>query len=191
MNELQEIALRIPRGMWEDLEATVIQQDRMFLSEVARSLGLPPGEVIRKCLGTGVSTKMVAVWQNPLDGTTLDACPWWECHGDGLWRRCPRKRLSPSLPCWNHERCTPCPLTRLHTDPYIQALPKMVPIKFRGALYWADPTNRYTTRNEDGSNCIEGSFLFTATRDGMQIVVWKPSSLTASPPTNGETPDNE
>ena len=37
----QLVTFRIPRGLWRDLEETVIQQDRQFLSEVARQLGLP------------------------------------------------------------------------------------------------------------------------------------------------------
>ena len=36
--------LRIPHGLWKDLEDTVIQQDRQFLTEVARNLGLPVKE---------------------------------------------------------------------------------------------------------------------------------------------------
>jgi hypothetical protein len=149
---------RLPRGLWQDLEETVIHQDRAFLSDVARSLGLPVQEVLRRCLGTGAQQPVPVLWA-PSSSTTLPTCPWWECHGEGLWRRCPRLRLSPTLPCNIHERCTPCPLARLDSDPVIRDLPWSHPITWNNRVYWIDPTNSDTfAYREDGS--IETDFRF-------------------------------
>ena len=152
-NEL--LTLRIPRGLWADLEETVIQQDRQFLSEVARSLGLPVPEVLRKCLGTGAPQPCPVLWAPAAfmgeEPAAHNTCPWWELHG-ALWRPCPRLRLSPCLPCQIHERCVPCPLTRLGSDPDMATLPRLKPArdKATGLLYWYDPADKLPTCTEDG-----------------------------------------
>ena len=167
---------RIPRGLWDDLEATVIQQDRQFLSEVARQLGLPVPEVLRRCLGTsGVSHPTPVLWA-PSTSTDPEPCPWWECHGDGLWRRCPRIRLSSTLPCQIHERCTPCPLARLNTDPYIRALPTRIPVRWADELYWVDPTGAHPPFREDGSVEDRGVFK-QITVDDEPAWVWIPAGI--------------
>jgi hypothetical protein len=167
--------LRIPRGLWNDLETTIIQQDRQFLSEVARQLGLPVQEVLRRCLGSsGVSQTLPVLWA-PSASAEPDVCPWWECHGDGLWRRCPRLRLSSTLPCQIHERCTPCPLARLHTDPYIRGLPTRIPVRWDSELYWVDPTGERPPFREDGSTETRGNFKQIEFEDE-KVWVWVPST---------------
>ena len=150
--------LRLPRSLWQDLEETVIQQDRQFLTEVARTLGLPVSEVLRRCLGTGAPHPVPVLWANPLEAVP-EVCPWWDCHGEGLWRRCPRLRLSSTLPCQIHERCTPCPLARLDSDPIIRALPAVQPVRWRGSLYWINPANPDVPPfHEDGTIDYSGNF---------------------------------
>lgn len=152
--------LRLPRSLWQDLEETVIQQDRQFLTEVARTLGLPPSEVLRRCLGTGAPQVVPILWANPLEaGTVPEVCPWWECHGEGLWRRCPRLRLASTLPCQFHERCTPCPRARLDSDPIIRALPVVQPVRWQGSLYWISPADPdIPPFREDGTVDLDGNF---------------------------------
>lgn len=151
-NELQRLTLRIPRGLLADLEETVIQQDRQFLSEVARSLGLSVPEVLRRCLGTGAPVPVPVLWAPPATANSEPvACPWWECHGEGLWRPCPRLRLSPTMPCAVHERSVPCPLTKLASDPELKAMPTFDPVLHEGALYWVDPTGVHPPFREDGT----------------------------------------
>ena len=162
--------LRIPRGLWNDLEETVIQQDRLFLTEVARSLGLPLQEVLRRCLGTGAPQPCPVLWM-PLNTQEPDACPWWECHGS-LWRRCPRVRLSPTLPCAIHERCTPCPLARLDDDPVIRALPWRIPVRVGNRCLWVDPTGQAPTLREDGYPETEGVVRWITHR-GARIPAWQ------------------
>ena len=138
-----ELTLRIPRGLWADLQETVIQQDRQFLSEVARSLGLPVAEVLRKCLGTGAPQVCPILWAPAAfltDNEGSHTCPWWELRGS-LWRPCPRMRLSPTLPCQIHERCVPCPLTCLGSDPALAALPRLKPAQDKDQLFWYDPAD--------------------------------------------------
>ena len=148
----------------------MIQQDRAFLSEVARSLGLPVQEVLRRCLGTGAQQPVPVLWA-PSTSTHVDVCPWWECHGDGLWRRCPRLRLSSTLPCNIHERCTPCPLARLDSDPIISDLPWVQPITWNNRVYWIDPANPdAAARREDGAVETEFKFRYIDFR-GKQILV--------------------
>ncbi len=168
--EQQLVTFRIPRGLWRDLEETVIQQDRQFLSEVARQLGLPTQEVLRRCLGNGAAQPVPVLWMQK--GPSPCACPWWERHGDGLWRRCPRLRLSSTLPCQVHERCTPCPLARLDSDPHIQALPFMQPVSHEGRVYWYDPTGGSPLFREDGTVETEGSIRFI-NHQGERVPVWQ------------------
>lgn len=162
-------SLRLPRGLLRDLEDTVIQQDRLFLAEVARTLGLPTQEVIRRCLGTGAPQPTPVLWA-PHDSDDHECCPWWEMHGDGLWRRCPRMRLCPTLPCQIHERSTPCPLTRLNSDPHIRNLPRYEPVSWNDEIYWMDPTGEHATFREDGSVDRTGTFRYI-THEGERICV--------------------
>jgi hypothetical protein len=149
--ELIQQTLRLPRGLWADLEETVILHDRQFLTEVARSLGLPVGDVLRRCLGTGAATAVPVLWGSCADGDAGSRCPWWECRGY-LWRPCPRPRLSATLPCAIHERSTPCPMALLESDPYLRRLPTYSPIRHEGVLYWWDATAKASpVLREDGS----------------------------------------
>jgi hypothetical protein len=150
--------LRIPRGLWNDLEETVIQQDRQFLTTVARELGLPVNDVLRRCLGMGAPQPVPVLWGTPDLDSTTDLCPWWECHGQGLWRRCPRLRVAATMPCQIHERCTPCPLSRLDSDPEMRRMSWVIPLRVGEVLYWVDPENRLPPRNEDGSLCTTRRF---------------------------------
>lgn len=163
------LTLRIPRNLWKDLEETVIQQDRQFLSEVARSLGLPVPEVLRRCLGTGAPQPMPVLWCRP-DSEEPACCPWWERHGDGLWRRCPRLRIADTLPCAIHERNVPCPLARLDSDPHIRALGWRVPVRHDGVLYWVDPDGAAAPFTEDGTAVTD--LVFRRIRDRDDNRVW-------------------
>lgn len=163
--------LRIPRGLWADLEETVIQQDRQFLSEVARGLGLPVQEVLRRCLGsTGAPQQVPILWTNGKDPVS---CPWWERHGDGLWRPCPRVRLSATLPCHIHERSVPCPLTRMGSDPTLCDLSAVLPATLpNGELVWYDPTGSITgIFYEDGRYDQDRIIRSATNRDGDCVLV--------------------
>lgn len=164
--------LRLPRGLWADLEATVIQQDRQFLTEVARTLGLPVAEVLRRCLGTGAPQSVPILVG---DAESPGRCPWWQQYGDGLWRRCCRSRLSPTLPCAAHERSVPCPLTRLDSDPVIRALPRLQPARFGDRLLWYDPANVAPTYNEDGT-VADGRVRAVSFR-GRPVLTWFPAAF--------------
>lgn len=123
--------LRMPRGLWEDLEHTIIQQDRQFLTEVARSLGLSVAEVIRRCMGTAGSPQAAL-----LAPDTLDPCPWHDLLGDGLWRPCTRQRLRPAGPCQFHEQ--PGPNSSLD----VGDIGTVYPYRYNGRIYWtADNDN--------------------------------------------------
>ena len=173
--------MRIPRGLWEDLVTATAQQDEQFLTEVARSLGLNPQEVKAKCLYVPppadrpnariVPTVAVPVLLGP---PATGRCPWWECHGTGLWRRCPRARLTKTLPCAIHERCTPCPLTRLDNDPIIRALPTYAAARYKGQLFWYNPKDlKEPPFREDGLRETRGRFVrLTDPEDGEHRLVW-------------------
>jgi hypothetical protein len=133
--------MRIPRGLWTDLEETVIQQDRQFLSEVARSLGLPVQEVLRKCLGSGAPHAIPVT----LDQDGLQ-CPWWTRTSDGCWCRCRRQRTGPTAPCHVHIHTIPG-THRLDTDPYLAGVTPLRPVRYRGSIYWFGPNHVY---GEDG-----------------------------------------
>ena len=132
---------KMPKGLWTDFEETIIQQDRQFLTEVARSLSLPVAEVLRRCLGTG-SPQAILVG----DAET-DACPWWSRHGDGLWRPCGRCRLTPTTPCHLHIRSQPSHTQCLGSDPRLATITEARPMSWQGELYWITDTDTY---HEDG-----------------------------------------
>ena len=125
MTSLQ--TLRLPRGLWTDIEETVIRQDRQFLTEVARSLGLPVADVIRKCLGTGADQSVAIVGEDP------GACPWWT-ETNGLWRPCPRLRLTPTTACQGHRNPVGCCLRSALN------LPEAVPVRFEDEIYYVADT---------------------------------------------------
>ena len=79
-------------------------------------------------------------------------------------------RLCPTLPCQIHERSTPCPLTRLNSDPYIRALPRYQPVSWNEEIYWVDPTGTHATFREDGSVDRTGTFRYI-THEGERICV--------------------
>jgi hypothetical protein len=187
------ITLRLPRGILEDLQETVIQQDRQFLTEVGLSMGLSRSEIgamIRMVLGTGAPQTIPVLWAPPAwDPTATDAatddteeeadarpykhfCPWWERHGEGLWRRCPRHRIGPQLPCPIHERSLPCPLTRVYTDPVIQELPLLYPFTHDGRLFWTRDTPGAPCYNEDGTVPTDGTICFVTFR-GQRVPSWR------------------
>lgn len=157
------VSLRIPRGLWDDLETSVIKQDRQFLTEVARSLGLPVQDVLRKCL-VGRPTCVPTLWLNHEDP---ERCPWYSARGS-LWFRCERKRLSPNLPCCIHER--PGQHNLLGTDPVILNAVRRVPVKHEDTLYWVGPDG--SALYEDGTP-KEGTFILTTFKD-RRIAIWRP-----------------
>ena len=167
------MTLRLPRGLLQDLEETIIQQDRQFLTEVGMSLGLSRPEIaamIRQVLGTGAPQVLPALWASTADPATF--CPWWECHGDGIWRKCPRHRISPSLPCPIHERAVPCPLTRLGMDPFIMNLPHFQPVSHKGRLFWVS-SDGMACYNEDGTVPTDGAIRYIyRLSDGARIPVF-------------------
>jgi hypothetical protein len=167
-DELLRQTLRLPRGLWADLEETVILHDRQFLTEVARSLGLPVADVLRRCLGTGAPQSVPVLWGSCTSSRVR--CPWWECHGQ-LWRPCPRPRLSESMPCAIHERSTPCPMTILATDPSLKELPIYEPIRHEGDLYWWDPTGVGPVLYEDGTVVPDVKIRRCEYKD-RRILVW-------------------
>ena len=165
--------LRIPKGLWADLEETVIQQDRQFLTDVARSLGLSVPEVLRRCLGTGAVTPIPVLWiSSPDQEETTDTCPWWSSTPNGaLWRPCHRSRMAPTLPCCRHEGISSGSIYRLASDPFITALPKRWPVRFRSAIVWADPDGIEPAVYEDGRPELEGRFRFIQHR-GKRIALF-------------------
>jgi hypothetical protein len=132
---------KMPKGLWTDFEETIIQQDRQFLTEVARNLGLPVPEVLRRCLGIG-SPQAILVGEDE-----TDACPWWIRQGYGLWRPCSRQRLTATTPCHFHTRSTPNHEQCIGTDPRLAAITEAKPMNWNGEIYWVTDTDTY---HEDG-----------------------------------------
>ena len=173
--------LRLPRGLLDDLETAVIQADRAFLTEVARSLGLPVKDVLRKCLGTGAPATIPVLWGPVEDEADEDEetetkiqCPWMDCKGKGLWSACPRIRLAPTLACAVHIHARAGPTTRLATDPVIRAVSSATPIEWRGCLYWVnfeDPDTNSPVFREDGTLEPVLRFRYRDTGDGRKELV--------------------
>ena len=157
--------MRIPRGLWADLEETVIQQDRQFLTEVARNLGLPIQEVLRKCLGSGAPQQVQVIVGEELS----DLCPWWLRSEGGCWRACGRLRASPSAPCSHHTHAQTGPALCLSSDSRLASLPTLTPVSYEGEIYWiGDGTHTY---REDGSIEPTLEFKFIDHRDQRICIV--------------------
>jgi hypothetical protein len=157
-------SLRIPRGLWDDLEESVIKQDRQFLIEVARNLGLPVQDVLRKCLG-GAPTSVPVLWMHDYAGA-IDICPWATKVGS-LWFPCQRKRLSPNLPCCVHER------DKIKLSSELGDLLRRIPVSHKGRIFWVDPTEEEPPLKEDGT-VAAGSYLIRKHK-GKTIALYKPA----------------
>lgn len=144
--------LRLPRGLWEDLEQTIISWDRMYLTEVARELNLPVQEVLRRILGTGSAQKVAVL----MAADSLDTCPWYDCLGDGLWRPCARQRMTATGPCQFHER--PGSLSKLDVDVLSLGLGVVTPYRYKGRIYWSSEEPGSPVFREDGT--LETGFRF-------------------------------
>lgn len=150
--------LRVPRGLWNDLEQSIIKQDRQFLSEVARSLGLPLHEVLRK-IGPTASTIPVLWQQNDVDPMR---CPWYTLRGS-LWTRCSRYRLVPTLPCCVHER----PGSHYKLMSGLKELERARPVRRGGQLFWVRQDG--SALDEAGEEVGGGRFIL-----GLKIARWVP-----------------
>jgi hypothetical protein len=127
--------------MAADLEETVIQQDRQFLSEVARTLGLPVAEVLKRCLGTGSPQIML------IGDEETGQCPWWEKTGL-LWHPCGRLRLTATTACHVHVHSKPSQHCCLGSDDQLATIEEAQPFLWKGVVYWATSD---TTVREDGA----------------------------------------
>jgi hypothetical protein len=167
---MKSLTLRIPKGSFDDLTDTLIQFDRQFLTELARTLGLPVTETLRRCLGTGAATPIPVLWipQPHDDDEVEEKCPWWTATG-ALWRPCQRLRLAPTLPCIQHEVTSK--EHRLSSDPFILGLPPRWPVRFRDKLLWADPEGLEPALHEDGRPELEGRFRFTE-HQGRRVAIF-------------------
>jgi hypothetical protein len=151
--------LRLPRGLWEDLEKTVIIHDRAILTMIARDLGLPVKEVLQKCLGSSGSPQAVLIAAD-----TLDPCPWLDRHGDGLWIPCHRQRIHPSRPCQFHER------PGLNSSLLIgHSLGKAFPVSYKGRIYWTSDEPDADVFHEDGTLETELRFEFFEDEEGERV----------------------
>lgn len=147
--QMEELTIRIPKGLWTDLEQAVIQQDRQFLTEVARSLGLPVAEVLRKCLGTGAPQKVAVLAGSPADDPA--ACPWWSRSEGGLWRPCARQRLSPTMSCEAHLHAKTGPDHCLGSDMTIATVAELQCGIYKDEIYWFSADDSTHVYREDGS----------------------------------------
>ena len=166
---MTHLTLRIPRGLWKDLEETVIQQDRQFLSEVARSLGLPVAEVLRKCLGSS-GTPQPVLWTSSAEEDEETQCPAWTLHGY-LWKPCTRFRLSPTKCCHLHEPIPPT--ARLASE--IKDLPVRTPVRHEDTLYWMGSPGA-PLLHEDGSSVTTGTLRYVDFR-GTRLLAWAPTEV--------------
>lgn len=141
------IQIRIPRGLWDDLEQTVIYMDRQIVAAIARELGLNVAETIRRILGTG-SPQLVMISAEP-----LDPCPWYDLVGGTRWRPCIRQRMGPTRPCQFHER--PGPKHALMVD-----AEEIEPFIVDDRIYWTSDVKDNITYREDGTIETEFKILF-------------------------------
>jgi hypothetical protein len=134
-----DVVHRIPFGAWEHFEAMLCRMDNAFLQDVSRITKIPFTE-LRKVIPTrGVPTRI----------TTEGADPWWTAQtcrmavrgAQGMWIRCSGTAFEGSC-CFKHRsfdgtkrRCSAD--IRPYNDPYFANLPRRMPVRIEGTVYWA------------------------------------------------------
>jgi hypothetical protein len=159
--------MRIHRGLWADLETTVIHQDRQFLTEVAKTLGLPVQEVLKKCLGNGVQTPIIV-----LEGDNTDHCCPWSMKIGHVWTPCSRVRLTESSACYIHRDIKPNPTLKLTKD--LDSIPTVIPVEYNDVIYWWCPTNPdIPVVCEDGTVVPNLSFKYILHKGEKQLCAFR------------------
>jgi hypothetical protein len=155
--QMTQQMLPMPRGLWEDFETTIIIQDTQFLSWLAGQIGKPKAEVINLCLGKRGTPQAVLVGMVP-----EAQCPWYDCHGAGLWRRCQRPRLTPTGPCQLHDR--PRQGAKLTVSAEM-----VYPYLYNDRIYWTADEPDAAVFREDGTIETEFEILFFTNSDGERV----------------------
>jgi hypothetical protein len=140
--------LRLSRELVNDLNDTIIQMEIQFLKEVARDLGLPIQEVLKRCMGMGAMQAML------IGDDETEPCPWWSRSADGLWQPCRRLRLTPTTPCSVHASTKPSSHCCLGSDDRLTTVQEAIPLLWEGTVYWSTPE---ATFREDGV-CVPLTF---------------------------------
>ena len=155
--------LRIPRGLWDDLETTIIQQDRQFLTDVARAIGLPVMEVLKKCLGTGLPTAVHVL----TNSTNTFLCPWWIKIGE-LWEPCGNRRLTQTSSCHSHQHVHASPTLCLESA--MDNIPEALPVRYNKILYWWCETTTNIFQ-EDGTIVTHLEFRYIPNTTNIVVVI--------------------
>lgn len=156
--EISFETLRIPRGLWKDLEDTIIESDKKFLEEISRTLGLNKNEVFAHCgygKGGGGERKSIPCCILGIEQDDSDEklrCPWYSKIGH-IWEPCIHLRMSESTPCPLHIFTNPSNKYALRNSPFIQSLPVVQKIFYNDDLYWVLFNGKQTTHvfREDGT----------------------------------------
>lgn len=157
-------SVRMPYGLWDDLQEALIIQGRAWLKEVARELGLPAADLILLCIGKSGVPQAVLIAAEP-----QEQCPWFNCLGDGLWYPCQRQRLRPTAPCQFHER----PSDQIHCSLSVDGLGFVYPYSFNGKIYWTADEPDAAVFREDGT--VETAFriaFFNDDGERKPIIAW-------------------
>jgi len=138
----------IPAALWKSLQDICWTQDRKFIQDVSRIIGVDSADVMRRVVGRRGEPNIVLV----------DKDPWWmgtQCtimerglDGGKLWRRCNKLGESNSY-CWNHRNFTkPSAFIKKVGDSYFDRLLKRYPVRVLDEIVWV--CEKGTVLGEDG-----------------------------------------
>ena len=139
---------RIPLGLWDSLQEVCAQNDRRFIKDVARIIGVDASDIRKRVFGVRGIQTTVAVEDGPW--WSAAQCPVMTKQVGCMWQRC-TANCSPSGFCWDHRTFRPSDFLKLHTDSFFQSLDKRHPYMYNDEVVWVS--------EKDGSVMLHGEFL--------------------------------
>ena len=145
---------RIPLGLWDSLQEVCAQNDRRFIKDVARIIGVDASDIRKRVFGVRGIQTTVAVEDGPW--WSAAQCPVMSKQVGSMWQRC-TANCSPCGFCWDHRSFRPSDMLKLHTDSYFQTLDKRHPYMYNDEVVWVS--------EKDGSVMIRGELMIGVTID--------------------------
>ena len=128
---MTDVPQRVPALLWDSLQEMCWRHDTKFLSDVAKIIKIPVGDIKKQILGSRGVYTVIPFEHGPWWMNTQ--CPAMELVGGTMWRRC-GGLCEQGDSCWTHRDGR----HRRHDDPYFATLPKRRPMRYEGVVYWVD-----------------------------------------------------
>jgi len=141
MESYKAVSHRIPALLWESLQDLCFKQDRQFVQDVSRIIGVPVDDIRKRVLGVRGTKTAVLVEEGPY-WAKKQCCGM--VHEDVFWKRCGFVSEANGF-CWTHQ--DPAPLR--YDDPSFATLPTLSPYRLEGAVVWVRKDGTVYTETGD------------------------------------------